>query len=174
MKKAGRVYQTLLDVCKKGGIKVKHFEWKGTPCEYDSCVDQLDMKIHIDIELVGTRAGCYILAHEIGHIIDFRKGRYRKFYFAQANSLPDTSKNRTLIAKAEWSANLFAQDLLKEAGLSVKPLKFAQPEYFIERRLPEYFSFYLKPKQHVGIYRRNRTNKPVTRPRKSSRRRNWS
>ena len=170
MKKAGRVYLTLLEVCKKAGITVKHFKW-GKDMEYDSLVDQLDMEIHIDVDLAGTRAGCYILAHEIGHIIDFRKGRYHKFYFAQAHSLPDTSKNRTLIAKAEWSANLFAQDLLKEAGLSVRPLKFAEPEYFIQKRLPEYFNFYLKPKQHGRrLHSRTRTNLSTAATDKSNRR----
>lgn len=172
MATAKEVYCSLLEICDAADIKVSHHEWNDKQ-PYDSLMEVTKEKqeIKIELELALTRKGCYILAHEMGHIHDAKKGRYKKFFYAPENSMTDTARNRKLIENAEWSANLFAQKLLKEAGLSFKKLRVAQKSYFL-KMLPLYYEIYFE--QYGRVHRRRSTNKSSKRSRKSSRRRNRS
>lgn len=145
MKRAKELYQILLTICNQTDIKVRHRQFRKQ--SYDSLVDQLDRKIFIDTRLAHTIRGCFILAHEMGHIRDFSAGKFKKFYFAQPKSLPDTPANRKLIEKAEWSASLFARKILLKYNIPPDKVRIAQKSFFKHQHLPLYYNLYLKPKR---------------------------
>ena len=148
VKRAKELYQVLLAICHKTDIKVRHRQFHKK--NYDSIVDMLARKIYIESKLAHTIRGCFILAHEMGHIKDFSLGKFLKFYLAQPKSLPDTPSNRKLIERAEWSASLFARKILLKYNIEPDKVRIARRSYFKRQHLPLYYSLYLKSREKHG------------------------
>jgi hypothetical protein len=75
--------------------------------------------IYVSREGRNTRYGCFVLAHELGHCLDFLNGKFPKWFrgeFVKKNKWIPPSYVRRL----EGSANNFAKTVFKKYGLSTR------------------------------------------------------
>ena len=112
-----KLYQDLIDVIQMLGGKVKHLNLKKSGYfQYSN--KQIGMP-HKDRN---TLRGCYLLAHELGHFIDFENGKFKKWF---SHKLMKRRKwiSPSLIRKFEGSANDFAKEVFKNRNISFETIE---------------------------------------------------
>jgi hypothetical protein len=145
MKKGDKIANSYKDLIKFAnflGLSVHH-----EPRKYIlGSLDLYNRKITISSAVKATLEGCFILAHEIGHYIDFITGKYRGFfYITKRTLLEDNKRNRKLIEDAEWSAITFAKSCLRQKRVPFRKLEYTQRAFF-KANLPDWQRRYFRSK----------------------------
>ncbi|MEO6582964.1 MAG: hypothetical protein ABIO05_01495 [Ferruginibacter sp.] len=133
MNKITNFYQDLIEVVKDEGWKVQHIKNKSITAEFRPD----NQTIVIFHKHKNTLFGCAVLGHEIGHLVDFIDGKYKKFFFTDNGQITD----KRLIQRVEWSATRFSAKLLKERGFDTSKIHYLSKEYF-ESMLPDWYDIY--------------------------------
>lgn len=117
-----RIYKNLLSYCEENGIIVKELalgsQWMG---EYD-CDTNI---IRINKNITSPKEKCKVLAHEIGHYLDYTYKTYPNFFRPLGRY---THKKMRLVIRAEQSASLHAIDIL---GFYGKSVDFEEFDYYL-------------------------------------------
>ena len=106
--KVGEAYKNLVKYARNRGAPVRHAPKKNVY----GCYSLTNHIITIRKNLKGTKLGCRVLAHEIGHHEDFCSKKFPDFF----NGKP---KNLKEVCEAEVSASKNGQKLLLELGIKV-------------------------------------------------------
>ncbi len=130
-----KCYSNILKRCNNLGIKVHHTTSK----KYCGRSFSSQNLIRMANKYKNTLYGCYVLAHELGHQIDYRLGRMVRFF---DNTLPRNEQIEE-IRKVEWSATKFGEKIIKSHALSVKRIKDIDKQYFEESLMPLWIKFYI-------------------------------
>lgn len=137
-KQVGNLYQELIDSVHEMHWNFRHISSQ----EADGEIRPRLKRVHVRKEHKNTVYGCYVLAHEIGHMYDFVSGRYRGFF--NPGSLYKKSKEFARQAKlAERSAWKFGKRVLENHGLIRGSEWYLKKDYFENEWLPESIKTYL-------------------------------
>ncbi len=115
-------YNSILRYIKAKGVRVFHRALKDT----GGLFDYKKVIITISKEFRNTWAGCGLLLHEFQHFIDWREGKFRKFFETKLDYTPE---NVDLVIKAETSAVNGAIKMLKMWGVDYSPEETTQTGY---------------------------------------------
>ena len=130
-------YKTILEDIKFLGYKVVH---KKLPKDVAGYFNPDTYGIEVDKTIKNTLEGCYCLLHELFHAIDYREGKFKKF-FKMEDDEEFSEEKLQLIIEAELSAATQAQKRLRHYGIEYTPneltergykdcVKFWRKEYF--------------------------------------------
>lgn len=145
-----KLYQKLIDSIHEMDWTIHHSCSRGC----DGEVRPSMRTVHIRKRHRNTTYGCFVLAHEVGHMYDFIGNKYRFFFNASLplNRKPENYKKEfTRQARlAERSAWKFGKRVLENHGLA-KPTWYLSKEYFEKEWLPQTIDAYLsKPYWNFG------------------------
>lgn len=129
-----QVFDLLLQICKENGLKVyfRHLR-SDTAGQYDWEAKT----IVIDFKLKGTKRGLCVFAHELGHHMDFKNGRFKKFFYS--DRMKYTPQNMRMAMLAEQSASRFSKNFLEKHGIQNVYLEELDPT-----QLPWLIAFWKK------------------------------
>lgn len=143
LKQVGSLYQELIDSVREMRWKFRHVSSQ----EYDGEIRQNLKRVNIRKEHKNTVYGCYVLAHEVGHMYDFLSGKYRGFFKPNLPFYKDSEKEKKEFAHqarlAERSAWKFGKKILDNHGLTNGSEWYLKKDYFNNEWLPEAIKTYL-------------------------------
>lgn len=132
-----QIFESLVQICKDYGLKVyfRHLR-PDTSGQYD----WENKIITVDYKLKNTKRWLCVLAHELGHHMDFISGRFDKFFLS--SRMRYTPQNMRMAILAEQSASRFAKKFLEKRGIKnvyLEELDPAQMPYLINYWKKNYF-----------------------------------
>lgn len=134
MNQYSRLYTDLLKEARQIHCKVHHVDNRiGDPADFYPYG-----LIRVPKKCKNTKYGCYLLAHELGHAVDFLHGRFKKWFkdgFKKNEWVPPA-----YIRKMEMSAEKFARRILESRKISTKNIYQFNPLTFDMWMIP-YWTF---------------------------------
>lgn len=129
-----QIFELLLEYGKKKGLKIKFCKLAGdTYGEYYYETSS----ICVNKDAKNKKEALTVLAHEIGHHIDYKQGRFNHFFLS--DRLEDTPRNHRMVLLAEQSASRWGLKFLQKYGL--KNIYYAELD---KRQYPWLRRFWLK------------------------------
>lgn len=113
-------YNSILRYIKERGVRVFHREIKSGAGGLFDCEKVI---ITIDKDSRETWEGCYLLAHEQCHYLDWREGKFKDFF---SGNYKNDEAGLNLIIEAEMSAVNGAVEMLKMWGIDHKPAELTK------------------------------------------------
>jgi len=114
-----KLYQDLIDIIEMLGGKVKHLNLKKA-----GYFDYSKKEIIVAHKHKNKLWGCFLLAHELGHLVDFSNGKFKNWFSDKLINIKGKKWiSPAAIRKFEGSANDFAKEVLESRKMSYKNIE---------------------------------------------------